>query len=130
MLQRSISVGLLCVLIVAGQCIACTNAQASESGVRGKVSMSPSCPGPQKINQEACTTPFAEAKVQLRNSAGKLVRNVIAGGDGIFTIHAPAGVYALHVEVEGMYPRCEVVEVTVQKGHMGQADIACDSGMR
>ena len=130
MWRHSISISCLGIFMLAGTGPVFAGATAPDSGVHGKISISPGAPGPQKINQEAGGAPLAGVTVQLRNHAGKIVRQVAAADDGSFKMHAPAGSYTLHVQVEGFYPRCPDVDVTVRRNRVMQGDVACDSGMR
>lgn len=106
------------------------NAHAVNSGITGRVYVSPSCPGPQKADQEACTSPLAGAVVQLRKVDGAVVHQATSSDEGGFSFKAPPGAYVIHVEVEGLYPRCPDVEVTLIKSKITQTEVACDSGMR
>ena len=102
---------------------------APVSGVWGRVTVAPSCPGPERPGQ-ACVAPFAGAKLQLRTAAGELLRRASAADDGAFEIAAPPGRYSLQVEVDGLYPRCEPVPVRIVKGRRTRLKVECDSGMR
>lgn len=116
--------------MMAGHGIVLARVLSSESAVTGKVSLVPSCPGPQRIDQGPCTAPFAGAHVQLRNSADVIVDRTIAAADGRFKLRAPAGKYDIEIDVTGAYPRCETTQVTIRKGRQVEVDISCDSGMR
>lgn len=116
----------LLALLGAGQP---ASAAALRTGVAGTVSQQ-GCPGPQRIGQGECSHPVAAVRVVLLNAAGKVAASASSGEDGRFTIAAPAGSYLLHAEIDGMYPRCPDVDVTVRKGKLTRADLSCDSGMR
>lgn len=112
--------------------VACTIAAegASRAGVTGRISVSNSCPGPQRINQPPCTSVLADAKLVLRQLNGTVASETATTADGSYAFHIPAGSYVLQVNVEGIYPRCPEIEVNVAKGLVTQADVVCDSGMR
>ena len=112
--------------------VACTVAAeaTAPSGVTGHVSVSNSCPGPQKINQPPCASALADAKLVLRKANGAVAAKTTAASDGSFTLHGPPGDYVVQVEIEGLYPRCPEVELTIAKGRLAKADVVCDSGMR
>lgn len=125
MIKRLMSTALLAML-GAGQ-PAC--AAAARTGVAGVVSQK-GCPGPQRIGQGECSNPVAAVRVVLLDATGTVRASASTGEDGRFAITAPAGAYRLHAEIGGMYPRCPDLDVTVRKGKLTQADLACDSGMR
>lgn len=101
-----------------------------QSGIAGRITVSPSCPGPQKIDQEACRSPLAGAVVELRKGRGAIVGKVTTDADGRFQMNAPTGVYTLRIDVLGMYPRCPETGVTVTKLAAAPVEVTCDSGMR
>ena len=103
---------------------------APHLGVNGSVNVSPSCPGPQKINQEPCSSPLPAVSVVLLKVDGRMAGRATTAADGSFFIVARSGNYTLHVEVEGMYPRCPGVAVKVAKNSVATANILCESGMR
>jgi hypothetical protein len=102
---------------------------ADESGVAGAVTVSPSCPGPERPGMR-CVAPLADMGIQLRDGTGKIVGNATTAADGRFEVRAPAGDYQLQVRVFAAYPRCPAQPVTVRAGQLAHADISCDSGMR
>lgn len=100
------------------------------SGVTGTLSLAPACPGPQRIDQDACVAPVGAAQVHLRKASGEVAASAVSAADGSFTLHAPPGRYRLHAESGGLYPRCEDAAVIIRKGRMARAELRCDSGMR
>lgn len=100
------------------------------SGVTGALSQAPACPGPQRVDQEACVAPVAALRVQLRKANDEVAASAVSAADGGFTLYAPPGRYRLHAESDGLYPRCEDVAVTIRKGRMARVQLRCDSGMR
>jgi len=117
-----------------GCCVlsACSALAAAQprSGVSGALSQAPACPGPQRIDQDACVAPLAAARVQLRKAGGEVAASAVSAADGSFTLYAPPGRYRLRAEADGLYPRCEDAAVTIRKGRMARAELRCDSGMR
>ena len=102
---------------------------AAASGVSGVVNVSPSCGGPQRVDQD-CSAPLPATGVQLFNASGSLAHSAVTGADGRFTIHAAAGDYELRVAVQGRFPRCRATAITIHEGQMARVEISCDSGMR
>jgi hypothetical protein len=117
----------VCCLLSAASVLA---AAQPRSGVTGTLSQAPACPGPQRVDQEACVAPVGGAKVQLLRSEGEVAASAVSAADGSFTLYASPGRYRLRAEVEGLYPRCEDIAVTIRKGRMARAELRCDSGMR
>lgn len=68
--------------------------------------------------------------IRLIDASGRLAGRAITAPDGRFEIHAPAGVYELRVVVNGPFPRCRAVPVSVREGTLATVDLTCDSGMR
>jgi hypothetical protein len=116
-----------CCVLSAASALA---AAQPRSGVTGALSQTPACPGPQRVDQDACVAPVAAARVQLRRAGGEVAASAVSAADGSFTLHAPPGRYRLRAEVDGLYPRCEDAAVTIRKGRMARAALRCDSGMR
>lgn len=99
------------------------------TGVMGRVTISPTCPGPQKVD-EPCSAPFANVQVLLVNGEGATVGVATTSEQGTFEIEAPAGTYRVRVAAAGRFPICPVVPVTVSADRRDMVEIACDSGMR
>ena len=104
-------------------------ASASQGGVGGTVTVSPSCPGPQRVDQE-CVSALGGVEVRLVDPAGKTVGVARTSAEGEFEIAAPPGTYQLEVAIKGRLPRCPPSSVTVVGGKKSAVRISCDSGMR
>lgn len=129
MLKKSAAfVVLLFSLLTA--CAVVTPASAEKSGVEGRVQVAPSCPGPQKIDQPACTSGLPDLVVKLISPNGKTLKKTTTDSDGAFLLVVPAGSYVIRIEVQGMYPRCPEQDVVVAKNQMARMQLTCDSGMR
>lgn len=129
MSNRLYCAALLGVLLSGLSAMAHADGTAAASGVTGRVSVAPSCPGPVTPDRE-CVAPLAGVGLQLRLRSGKVLGRTVTSSEGAFTIQAPPGAYELQVEVEGLYPRCERLPVRVRKGRLAQVSLVCDSGMR
>lgn len=103
-------------------------AWAAQSGVTGRVTVSPACPGPQRLDQE-CIEPLANTRVLLIDATGRAVGAATTSAQGEFAIEAAAGAYRIEVG-GGRLPHCPKAEITVTAGRQRRVDIACDSGMR
>jgi hypothetical protein len=58
------------------------------------------------------------------------VASATTDADGAFTLESPLGSYDVHVDVQGMYPRCHGAPVNVHKRCMATLDVECDRSMR
>lgn len=129
MLKKSAPcVVLLFTLLTA--CAVATPVSAEKSGVEGRVQVTPSCPGPQKIDQPACTSGLPGLVVKLLTPYGKTLKKTTTDQDGVFLLVVPPGSYVARIEVQGMYPRCPEQDVVVAKNQMTRVELTCDSGMR
>ena len=108
---------------------ACAATSDAASGIKGVITISPSCAGATKPD-ELCVMPFANAHIRLKKTDGQIVRTVNSAADGKFEIKAGPGLYDLQIEIDGKYPRCETVTVKVKKGRLAEVNLECDSGMR
>jgi hypothetical protein len=102
---------------------------ASHSGVAGTVTVSPSCPGPQRLDEE-CASALGGVLVKLVDRSGTTVGVAKTSAKGEFEIVAPPGTYQVEVAIEGRLPRCPPTSVTVEGGKKSAVRISCDSGMR
>ena len=104
-------------------------ASASQSGVAGTVTVSPSCPGPQRLDEE-CASALGGVQVRLADRNGRMVGVAQTSAKGEFEIAAPPGTYQLEVAIEGRLPRCPPTSVEITGGKKSAVRISCDSGMR
>lgn len=105
-----------------------------QSGIRGIVLISPTCPVEHNPPERGCEPKPYEADIFVER-AGKTFATTHAGKDGKFSISAPPGQHIVGVINKSgqpglAYPFCERVNVTV--GGMGYADVTinCDTGIR
>lgn len=115
------------VMAAAGAC-GLEAGQGGERGtIAGQVTRGPIMP----VCREGvpCDGPFAGAKVIVRGAGGGEAR-AVADEAGAFRVDVAAGHYTVGVEVEGMLPHCQQVDVTVVASETARADIGCDTGIR
>src|SRR3972149_12266702 len=65
-----------------------------DSGIRGTVTLSPTCPGPQRIDQ-ICTQPYAVTLIITRPDGTEAARVTSSEIDGSFSVDLPAGDYTI-----------------------------------
>lgn len=122
-----------CARNVPGDAVAPTapaiTAAPALTGVSGRISVSPGCPGPQRAGQ-SCDRPLAQHAIELSNAAGATIASTITDDDGRYVMHASPGAVVLKVVQQGLYPRCAPTSLHIETARMAQVDIVCDSGMR
>jgi hypothetical protein len=104
-------------------------AAPGESGVHGRITLSPACAGAQP-EDASCARPMAQVQVELRKEDGTPVAATRSAADGSYAMQAPPGRYRLHVQGRAKLQRCPVPVVEIPAGAHAVADVECDSGMR
>lgn len=102
-----------------------------DSGVRGAVSLGPTCPVERNPPDPACADkPFATSITVRR--AGRATPFVIGNSDaeGAFHFALPPGSYVLTAGTSAVLPRCAAVTVVVEPSAYTTATISCDTGIR
>ena len=103
------------------------------SGIRGTVSLGPTCPGPQRIGQ-VCTKPYAATLIITRPDGTEAARVTSSEIDGSFSVDLPAGDYTIAPLVDPQkplpVPHSTTVDAAVKAGAYTQVDIQFDTGMR
>ncbi len=101
------------------------------SGVRGTVLTSPTCPVEQNPPQPQCAAqPYATTVAVFRaNNSVTPFATTRSGIDGSFQISLPPGQYTLGAG-ESMLPRCEHPSATVGATGYTVVNISCDTGIR
>ncbi len=101
------------------------------SGVRGIVSLGPTCPVMREPPDPQCADkPYATAVLVYR--AGAKVPFAIGNSDasGAFTFSLPPGSYTLTAGGDKTLPRCAGADVTIAVGGYVTTNISCDTGIR
>ena len=102
---------------------------AARTGVEGTVSVSPTRPGPERLEGPG-RAPLRGEEIRLLTKSGAIAGRAATSSDGHFVIEASPGEYELRVVVRRPYPRCGSASVTIRDGRISTVDLACDSGMR
>ena len=98
------------------------------SGVFGKVTVSPTCPGPQRPGQ-ICVGPLSETAIQILDENDQIVETAITDEKGLFAIRSEPGEYTIHIDTGGTFPVCPETPVTIPEGLVAVM-IRCDTGIR
>ncbi|MEA2375630.1 MAG: hypothetical protein QOD53_2093 [Thermoleophilaceae bacterium] len=103
-----------------------------DSGVRGDVKTSPTCPVERVPPDPACAPRGYATTVRIRKAAtGRLVKKVQSSGDGRFKARLRPGRYSVQPESgSGGLPRCDPQEVRVKAHRFAKLHLGCDSGIR
>jgi hypothetical protein len=124
---------LLVASLVVVLVIACGPSAASappNTGIRGIVTLGPTCPVEQ-VGQPPCVEPFAATLAVTSAEDGSVVARVDSGADGTFTIDVPPGDYVVVPEPGAdPFPFGQPVEVTVAAGAYSEIEVAYDTGIR
>ena len=103
--------------------------QSGQSSVIGEVTLSPTCPGPQRPGQK-CVKPFAGAAVQLFDASNNPAGSATTNAAGLFAFSVLPGNYTVRVSTSGRLPRCPDTPVTVIENKSASVLIGCDTGIR
>lgn len=113
---------------LTGQASAVDFLASDNSGVIGKVTQSPTCPGPQRPDQR-CTGPLPNADVQLVDGSDVVQASAVTDAKGLFFLRAAPGEYTLQVATGDKLPSCQPVQITIPEMFV-PAHIRCDTGIR
>ena len=107
------------------------NIPSMNSGVRGTISLGPTCPVMREPPDPACADkPYATAIVAYREgvSTPYLIGN--SDSTGKFSLPLPTGKFTLQAGGPSSLPRCAPVTVSVIKNAWTTMNISCDTGIR
>jgi hypothetical protein len=107
-------------------------ADAPDSGVKGRVTVYPTCPGPYPYPDGAdCGPEGIPATIKVKRLPQRdLVKVIHAGKHGRFKTRLVPGHYRLLADPHGHAMYCPRRTVTVEAHEFRQRGIGCDSGMR
>jgi len=100
------------------------------TGIRGTITLGPTCPVEQ-VGQPPCVEPYAATLVVTSAEDGSVVARVDSAADGTFQVDLPPGAYVINPEPGGdPFPFGKPVDVTVVAGAYTQVEVAYDTGIR
>ena len=101
------------------------------SGVRGTVSLGPTCPVMREPPDPKCADkPYATAVLVYRTSSKTPFIIGNSDAEGAFAFSLPPGSYTITAGGNTILPRCERVEVNVGPSGYTTTTISCDTGIR
>ena len=103
-----------------------------DSGVRGDVKTSPTCPVERVPPEPGCAPRGYATTILIRRAAtGKLVKKAHSSGDGRFKVRLRPGRYVVEPQSgSGGLPRCASQHVKVKAHRFAKLHLECDSGIR
>lgn len=101
------------------------------SGIRGMVSIGPTCPVVQFPPAGACDDKPYETTIDIHNAAGSRMAVATSKSDGTFEVSLPPGTYTLKPNTpQGRMPYAKEQTVTVPATGYVKVTIQYDSGIR
>lgn len=115
--------------LLAIACISCGQSPGTMgTGVEGTITISPSHPGPTRVD-EPNAAPMKNVEFAVENESGG-VASFITDELGKFRVSLKPGHYKISVKGENRIRRCGRFEVDVAASGMTTVQWQCDSGMR
>lgn len=131
-MNRSLRVLGLALFLTAAMA-ACSEAPPSAppgTGIRGTVTLGPTCPVEQ-VGGPPCSTTYAATLAITRADDGTVVATVSSGDDGAFEALVPAGEYVIVPQPGGdPFPFGTPEQVTVVDGAFTEVVVSYDTGIR
>ncbi len=106
------------------------SSQQSNTGVRGTVSIGPTCPVQRIPPDPNCVDRPYKAELAIVNKYGYPAGKVISGADGKFEQSLPPGEYTITPVSAGVLPRASAQSFIVPQTGFVEIKIQFDSGIR
>jgi hypothetical protein len=101
------------------------------SGIRGLVTLGPTCPVQIEGDPQPCSTTYAATLEIHEQASDKLITTVSSGADGRFEVRLAPGTYRIVPQVAEVLPIAEPVEgIVVAAGRFTEVQVDFDSGIR
>lgn len=102
----------------------------ADTGVKGLVTIGPTCPVERPGDPNCRDKPYRAALKLVRARGNTLVKTFASGSDGRFTVHVAAGRYLVEKAAPSRLPSLRPVAVTVTRHRFSRVAIQFDSGLR
>ena len=100
------------------------------SGIKGTVSLTGNCPGPQRVGESCPPRPY-QGRLAIRNAFDQQVAaTTTTDSKGGFKVAVPPGKYVITQSPETRYPLIHSPEILVEKNKFTTVQIQGDLGMR
>lgn len=100
------------------------------TGVRGMVSIGPTCPVQRMPPDPNCADRPYKADFSITNKYGYAVSKTASGADGKFEVSLPPGEYSIAPTAKTFLPRASAQSFTVPQAGFVEISIQFDSGIR
>ncbi|MFZ2167439.1 MAG: hypothetical protein WAV50_01055 [Minisyncoccia bacterium] len=101
------------------------------TGVRGAVTLGPTCPVERVPPDPACADkPYATTVVVHSAGSSSVFATGKSDASGVFEFALPPGSYTLNAGDSAMLPRCSRTDVSVSSSGYASVHISCDTGIR
>jgi hypothetical protein len=116
--------------VLAALILLAASAQHVDSGVKGVVTIGPTCPV-QRIGDPSCDDrPYQTTLSVVKARGGRLVKRFESRTDGRFRVHLEAGRYVIKPSRRGILPSLSPVPVKVARHRFTTVAVQFDSGIR
>ncbi len=104
----------------------------SQSGVRGTITLGPTCPVQRIPPDPACADKPYQTLVAIYKSIDPVhaVMRTRSGVDGTFSAMLAPGVYIVQAGEHVLLPRCNQVQFTIEPKAYTSVAVSCDTGIR
>lgn len=130
-LDRPMLLVLALLALALSACGAGGPTSAPDSGIRGLVTLGPTCPVQVEGDPQPCSTTYA-ATLEIHDQASdKLITTVASGADGHFEVRLAPGTYRIVPQVAEVLPIAAPLEdIVVAAGRFTEVQVDFDSGIR
>ncbi|SRR5258708_1071339 len=106
--------------------------QASQSGIKGKVLLGPTCPVMRNPPDPQCAEkPYQTQFVLTTPDQSQVIKEFSSDTQGKFSVDVPAGAYFIRSAPGAkILPRCSNASVTVTSNTYANVIVSCDTGIR
>ena len=130
MLSRCVAAVLLTLALVCSGNCSDGKHSGGTSGIKGKVVLTGTCPGPQRIGESCPPRPY-EGKLAIRRASDQqIVATANSDKSGDFKVVLPPGKYIITQPETTRYPLIHSPEIVVEKNKFTTVQIQGDLGMR
>jgi hypothetical protein len=130
-LKRAMLLGVALLTLALSACGIGGPTSAPDSGIRGLVTLGPTCPVQVEGDPQPCSTTYA-ATLEIHDQANdRMITTITSGADGRFEVRLAPGTYRIVPQVAEVLPIAAPVEgIVVAAGRFTEVQVDFDSGIR